>query len=231
MYKLLVFDLDGTLAGLGKGIEEQTLIKLKKLEEIGYRIAICSGKTTFYLAGFMRQVGLKSPILIGENGANIQFGTYLPPKEFYLYPYSEEAKKQLHEIGTLIEESIGQDVWYQPNIVGITTFPKDTMVFEKISALLNREKENLTALNIYRHVDSFDILPKEINKYNGLRYLSEITGITAENMIAIGDGINDIPMFHYAGHSIGIGRQLAQETDVCFENILDALKYIAEKNH
>ena len=45
MMKLIVFDLDGTLAALGKGIEPKNLEQLKALEDAGARIAICSGKT------------------------------------------------------------------------------------------------------------------------------------------------------------------------------------------
>ena len=44
MIKLIVFDLDGTLAQLGNGIEPQNLELLRQLEEAGARIAICSGK-------------------------------------------------------------------------------------------------------------------------------------------------------------------------------------------
>lgn len=82
MYKLIVFDLDGTLAPHGKGMLPENLEKLKALEQKNVRIAICSGKPTYYLCGFMRQIGLEKPILVGENGAVIQFGVALPPRDF-----------------------------------------------------------------------------------------------------------------------------------------------------
>lgn len=229
MYKLLVFDLDGTLAKVGKGIEEETLALLKRLEKDGYQVAICSGKTTFYLSGFMRQIGLENPVLIGENGANIQFGIELPPKRFFLYPYSQEAGVQMKKIGKEIEALVGKDIWHQPNIVGLTVFPKDEETFEKIAALVETRRAELKDVIVYRHVDSFDITPKEINKYNGLKYLSELTGIKAEEMLAVGDGVNDIPMFEYAGFSIGIGDGLKEHTDICFDSIIEALRYIEKR--
>jgi HAD superfamily hydrolase (TIGR01484 family) len=80
MHKLLVFDLDGTLAEIGKGMLPEDVAEFHRLERCGYRIAICSSKPVCYLCGFMRQVGLKDPILIGENGAVFQFGVELPPR-------------------------------------------------------------------------------------------------------------------------------------------------------
>ena len=79
MMKLIVFDLDSTLAPVGKGILPETIQMLKEIEKSGIKIAICSGKPTFYTCGLMRQVELEDPILIGENGAVIQFGVDLPP--------------------------------------------------------------------------------------------------------------------------------------------------------
>ena len=228
MHKLLVFDLDGTLAAVGKGMPKKAIKILQELEKIGYQIAICSGKTTFYLCGFMRQIGLLNPILIGENGANIQFGIDLPPKKFHIYPYSKKARRQIGLAKTLIEDVVGGDVWIQPNLVGYTPFPKSEEEFEKIETVLDARKEELDEVIIYRHVDSFDITPKEINKYNGLRYLSELTGIKAEEMVAFGDGVNDIPMFGYVDYAIGIGNRLSKEADMCFDDIEEALAYVIE---
>ena len=57
MIKLAVFDLDGTLAELGEWIQPENVALLKKLEERGIRVAICSGKPAYYLCGLLRQVG------------------------------------------------------------------------------------------------------------------------------------------------------------------------------
>ena len=103
MHKLIVFDLDGTLAPIGKGMTGEDIIKLRGLEALGYRIAICSGKPTFYLCGFMRQIGLQEPILVGENGAIFQFGIDLPPKRYEVYPFSDKAKTQLRMMRELFD--------------------------------------------------------------------------------------------------------------------------------
>ena len=81
---IYVFDLDGTLCPIGKPVSEKTVAGLRELEERGHRVALCSGKPTYYLCGMARQLGLSHPILIGENGGVIQLGVHLPPEHFYI---------------------------------------------------------------------------------------------------------------------------------------------------
>ena len=58
MFKLIAFDLDNTLAAVGKPVTPGDLALLRQLEDGGARIAICSGKPTYYLCGFARQLQL-----------------------------------------------------------------------------------------------------------------------------------------------------------------------------
>ena len=204
MHKLLVFDLDGTLAKPAKRMSEADVQKLIALEEGGYKIAICSGKTCYYLCGFARQLGLKNPILLGENGGSIQFGIDLPPRKYLEYPHSKRAKEQIQRMKCLIDERFPGKIWYQPNLIGISPFPADEETFEALYELINQNPDYMDELIVYRHWDCFDLIPQNINKKNGLRYLSETIGIKASDMIAIGDGVNDIPMFEYADIAIGV---------------------------
>ena len=224
MHRLLVFDLDGTLAEIGKGMLPDDVAEFQRLESSGYRIAICSGKPVSYLCGFMRQVGLEDPILIGENGAVVQFGVELPPRVYYKYPCAETAIKQLHRMQEMIEEACGDDVWYQPNDVALTPFPKKKEVFDLIQELVDTHIEELSGLRVYRHSDSFDIVPGNINKFCSLELLTRSMSIAAGQVIAYGDWTNDIPMFEFADLSVKIGRRLKYETDYTFDTIGEALR-------
>ena len=228
MIKLAVFDLDNTLAKLGEGIKRADIELLKKIEEKGVQIAICSGKPVDYLCGFLRQVELNSPILIGENGAVIQFGIDLPPKRYEKLSYSKIAKESIQYMREQID-ALFEDMWYQPNQVGLTPFPKSQEEFVKIEKLLEISQEHLQEVEIYRHVDCFDIIPQGINKQSGLAHLCKIIEISPEEMLAVGDGVNDYPMFAFAGFALGVNVKDAERVNKNFESVTLALEYILTK--
>lgn len=82
MIKLVVFDLDNTLAPMYSPMKENTLASLKDLSK-KVHLAVASGKTPFYLAGFFRQAGIKDIKLIGENGAVTYLNSDLPCEVIY----------------------------------------------------------------------------------------------------------------------------------------------------
>lgn len=51
----------------------------------------------------------------------------------------------------------------------------------------------------------YEILPKGNNKGTGLKNLAEKLGIKQEEVMAIGDGNNDLEMFEYANYSVAMG--------------------------
>lgn len=225
-YKMLVFDLDGTLCPLGKGILPEDIARLKTLEKRGYTIVVCSGKPTYYLCGLLRQIGLEHPVMIGENGATFQFGVDLPPKRYHEYPYSALAKEQLRFFREKIEKACGSGVWWQPNEVELTPFIGEPSCFDTIQRILDENPDRLTELSVYRHADCFDLIPKNIDKLNGIKYLGELTGVSTQEMISFGDGVNDVPMFKGTGLSVAIGGKLDFPTDLKFATIGEALDYV-----
>lgn len=227
MIKLITFDLDNTLAKLGKGMTEEDLILLKKIEEQEVTVAVCSGKPTYYLCGFMRQVGLKHPILVGENGAVIQFGVDLPPEKFYMLPYSEEARQSLSFLKNKITELL-PDIWFQPNLTGVTPFPSNEKEFDIIEQCLEQEKSHIKDIEIYRHNDSFDLVPAGLNKKRGMEVLGNMLMIRPEETIAAGDGVNDYPMFEYAGFSVGVNVPDETKVDQNFPSSTEMLRYLLE---
>lgn len=228
MIKLIVFDLDNTLAEQGKGILASDIEKLKKLEAKGIKIAICSGKPVHYLSGFMRQVGLKKPYLLGENGAVLQAGVELPPKELYILPYSKQAKESLAFIKNEIDAKL-PDIWYQPNMVGVSPFPKCDDEFEIITELLKENADKLQDIQIYRHPDCFDIIPSGIDKRAGVHFLAQKLNLMRDEVVAVGDSENDYPMFSYAGLSIGVNVKDESKVNKNFGTITEVLDYLDAK--
>ena len=227
MYRLIVFDLDGTLAALGKGIEPDDVNTLRRLEAAGARIAICSGTPTYYLCGLMRQVGLRAPVLVGENGAVIQLGVNLPPRDYFVAPYSDAAKRSIRLLADALSAEV-PGMWYQPNEVGLTPFPRDAAEFDAVQRVIDRLAPQMQDVIVYRHCDSFDITPDGITKKTGLARLGGLLGIPAEETACVGDGVNDYPMFEYGGLAVGVNVKDETKVDRNFASIREALAFLEE---
>lgn len=225
MIGLVLFDLDDTLAPIGQRASEETVRGLRGLETAGVRVGICSGKPVDYLCGFARQLGLKCPVLIGENGGVIQLGMELPPEEFRILPISAAARESLDYLKGILQHQL-PDLWYQPNLTALTPFPRGAAEFEKLASVLEEEKDKLQDVQIYRHSDCFDVVPGGIDKAVGLTAAAEMLGISADAVAAVGNGTNDYPMLAAAGYSVGVNLPEPEKAKVCFDTINEALEHI-----
>lgn len=223
--KLLVFDLDSTLAPIGKGMGEKELKLFRRLDQLQIPIAVASGKTCDYLCGFLRQVGLKNPIMIGENGAMIRFGVDLPPREHYQIPISKEAKESLHRVREILEENF-TDLWYQPNLTQVTPFPKDKAGLDKIAECIKVHEHQLQDILIHRQSDCFDFVPRGMDKAVGISYVLEKMNLTWDQVMVIGDGVNDYGMFEKAGIRLGVKVKEEERVDYNFDSTEKMLSYL-----
>ena len=81
---------------------------------------------------------------------------------------------------------------------------------------------------VYEQADCFDITPNGITKKSGIENLAKMLGVLPEEMIAVGDGINDYPMFEYAGIAFGVNVKEEDKVDKNFTSIIEVLKHIQE---
>ena len=228
MKRVIVFDVDNTLAAVGKGMLDEDILLLKELEDQGNTIAVCSGKPSYYLCGFMRQIGLKHPVLIGENGSTIQFGVDLPPKNYYIQSYSQEAGETIRFFKEKIREKIPK-MFFQPNEICLTPFPADRKEYDLIGQCLEEYKDHVKDVTVYPQSDCYDIVPNGISKGSGLELLCRILGEEKEDLTAVGDGINDYPMFETAGEALGVNVADESKVDRNFKTIREVLLYLLDR--
>ena len=101
--------------------------------------------------------------------------------------------------------------------------------FDVIEDFIKKIKDKIKDIVVYRHFDCFDIMPEGIDKGRGVAHLCKMLGIDRSEVVAVGDGINDYPMFEYAGKALGIGVGDSLRVDVNFKSISNALAYILEE--
>ena len=225
MKRLVVFDLDGTLAEIGKAVKAENVDKLKEIE--GYAdVAICSGKPIYYLCGLTRQLGLKKPIHIGENGAVICFGYDLPPSRYERVKVDKNTKSLLAKLGEEIEEKLGDGVWYQPNEVALTPFPRGEKEWKILDEIVQKYREKLQGVNVYRQCDCYDFCPCDIDKAVGVKKVMNYLGVNKEGLWVVGDGNNDVSMLRLTDNSYGIDMPNKDEAKINCDSVDEALDAI-----
>lgn len=225
----VVFDLDGTLAPVGEETDRECVDLIHRIRESGARIALSSGKPTFYLCGYARQMGLRDAFLIGENGGVIVEGVDLPPVRFEMARLPGKTRRALKELREKMEEAFPDKIWYQPNETALTPFPYGEEIFPPLKKLIEDYITPDMLLSVYEHPDCFDIEFSSLSKGEGLKALSRMTGVPTEEMIAVGDWTNDYPMFREAGYSVGIHLPEPDKADANFPTLKEALLHILSK--
>ena len=228
--RLVIFDLDDTLASVGYEIPNDIVSRLNLLSENGVKIAICSGKPTYYIVGMARQCQFKDGIFIGENGASIQFGISLPPVEYYELPYDAGVLSIFSEIRDRIERACNgcNDIWFQPNRVIFTVYFNNENDEKVIAKVISEYYEALKerSARIFANYDSFDIVPNGLSKGKALKFLASKLQIDKSEIIAVGNGENDISMYENAEISIGVGQENERDNHYFANSIQEALDII-----
>ena len=82
----------------------------------------------------------------------------------------------------------------------------------------NEYKDNI----INQEYEYLDIVPKNVTKYEAIQKLSAFLEINKEEIMAVGDNINDIEMIKNAGIGVAIGNS--------YDEVKKVASYVTEKN-
>ena len=141
--KLLVFDVDGTLAPTEEPIPRTVSEKIVHFEHLGFQIVFISGRTASYLAGLARGIGLKKPLVAGENG-----GVIFNPATKWEKTLAEIPR----ETAQIIKEALFKEfegLWFQPNQTMLTAAPRDlsqSTICTKQCFLFQRSRKTIIKL-------------------------------------------------------------------------------------
>lgn len=228
--KVLVFDVDGTLAKTENPISFSVAESLKALENKVERIVLISGRTAPYLAGLARGMGLCRALVAGENGGVIFDPVFLGEKTMaVIHP------ALITEIRETLVKGFGE-IWFQPNQTMLTAAPRDLNRIEELYQTvlgLKAVKENKFKINKY--YDSVEVMPAENSKGRALAAIREILQVKREEVIVFGNTIVDLPMKEEAGEfylisdsveSVGSGEYPKLEEVGNFPRIEDAFAYL-----
>lgn len=223
--KLVVCDLDGTLLNSKKEISENARTILKKLDSMGISFAFASGRDISSIIPFNEFLGLKS-YFICNNGATIYdqenkliYKTFIDKKNVEkIIKYLR--KKEINFNG-FFDGKIFVDNFKKNKIITIEKTDnifelEKTVSFPHMIKIIVKEdkdiikflkKDMLTLFSDFlditiSHPNCLDIVSIHATKGKALKLLSSKLNISLSEIIAFGDGGNDLDMLKIVGHPV-----------------------------
>ena len=71
-------------------------------------------------------------------------------------------------------------------------------------------------------------MPAQIDKAVGISYLLNIMELVPEQIVAVGDGVNDYSMFSLAGFSVGVNVKEEKRVNKNCKNTLEMLQFVTD---
>lgn len=225
--KAVITDIDGTLySHKTNRIPESAIQAIYALQKNGIKVFLCSGRNQYLI----RKLGVLEHItpdgLITMNGANAIIGDEI----IYRYPIPESEVDALIKFSkrlkfglTLIEEKEGHINYVDERVISAhekfgTRFPQprtfpdhyDRTIYQAI-AFCDTLDESLFVPHLHdckcARWDEYavDIMPKDSDKAKGVLAVLEHFGWKPENVLCLGDALNDVEMLSFAGISVAMG--------------------------
>jgi HAD superfamily hydrolase (TIGR01484 family) len=210
-YKLLALDLDGTTLMDGKKVSPETASWVRKAISAGVLVVIATGRGMSRTRHLWEELCPESPIVL-LNGAEIW---ERPGKLAKRYFIDKEIIMKMHQLakeagagfwGYDTDRMIRQADWVDEMYdlewlkFGMKHDDPDT------AAKLCRELLEWGTLEVmFAHGKSLEITAVGATKLSGIRAVGEIHGIRMEEVMAIGDAANDLPLLGAVGMPVAMG--------------------------
>lgn len=241
----LALDVDGTLRdGTGR-VPRDVCARLRAVLAGGGTIILASGKDDAYLRTFAEsQLGLDPERLtyVSENGCRVTWREGARPTCLE-FPAGKAQKEWLVGKQADLQANLEASVDFQrANHIQWTIIAAPEVPADRVEALLASAwsllggirlgpdesvmwLEDGSGIRMYEHPDSIDCLPAHADKGRALMAVLSGRGLRADRVVAIGDGVNDVPMFRVAAHAIAVRarEEVGREACARAQSALEAL--------
>jgi len=226
--KLIALDMDGTLLNELDEVTDYTKDMIKQAQREGIHVVISTGRPLATCISYVSDLELSSYV-ITSNGAEIYTADEELIEQHTMHP---EKMEQLWHIGNnrgltmwmLASDAVfvqgrrpsdfSEHDWLK---IGYDNLDEEDRLYvkEQLSRVQDLEVTNSTTTN-------FEVNEKGVNKAEGLRTLCKKLNITMDEVMAVGDSLNDFKMINEVGIGIAMGN--AQE------EILEIADYVTLTN-
>lgn len=234
--KLIAIDIDGTLITPDKRITPRVREALRYVESKGIMVSLVSGRLYPTCRKYAIELGLSGPCVIYQGAMiidhkadkvlyeiripkdkaieilrysrehNLALNVYMDQFTFYTEKPNQYSilDAQLNEVEIQIVKDLEEIIVYDPLKLMFVEDPKVISRLEETFS--NRDKELIALTSLPQFLE---IVNKKATKADALKWIAERLKIKREEVMAIGDSHNDIPMLEWAG--IGVAMRNADE--------------------
>jgi Cof subfamily protein (haloacid dehalogenase superfamily) len=228
--RLAAIDLDGTLLGPDREIGDDNRFAVERLAKAGLEVVLASGRHFRSMQGYARKLP-EVKWVVSSQGAEVSRAdrSAILARRFLREPDVRGLMEAAMQRG-FSAIYYGSDHVFAPGgpredldayaaLSGLTprlVSPGELLGMPVHKVLWWGRPRAIADLNSDRSLDAFglqgvqtesrifEFMPVETSKASALEILVADLGLTAENVVAFGDGDNDIPMFDWAGLSFAM---------------------------
>lgn len=223
-YKIVFFDIDGTLVNDEKQVPRDTIEAIRKLKEQQVEVVIATGRAPYYFTDIAKECGIES--FVSFNGSYVVY----KGKLIYERPISQKSMEAFQQLAAeknhplILQGSHESFSTHEehPHVIETfeylkvpmpstrTDFWKEANIFQALLYCTSDEEscylESELGLSFVRwHNYSVDVFPTGGSKAQGIDALLRYLGLSPADAIAFGDGLNDREMLSFVGMGIAMG--------------------------
>ena len=252
MVRLLALDLDGTVLGKDHRVPDGVRPALGKLSQ-RYWITLATGRSLASARPFIVSLGACVPVIL-YNGAvvydplaertllerRLEVGEARAAlKAMRGFPVDVEIYRDTQDPTLYVEVATPRVRRFQTkeglparevgDLLSFLDFPPlkllvlgDPEVLPELEAVLRREVPRVSVVR--SEVDYLEVLPRGASKGTAMRWLCELLGILREDVVAVGDQLNDLEMIRWAGIGLAMAHgpeELRRAADLVVHSVAE----------
>jgi Cof subfamily protein (haloacid dehalogenase superfamily) len=226
--RLAAIDVDGTLVDQTNALSPGVREAVRALADAGIAIVVATGRAMPGTVEVVERLGLDDGFAVTSNGAIVVGYHPFNVLHSVTFDASEAVRRVLEHVpdALVAVEEVG--VGYRVNepfpegeVSGrITVEDVDSLVSEPVTRVVIRAPEHdaqefadvvkglgLTDTNYYIGYTAWlDLAPQGVSKASGLEMVCARLDIARADVLAIGDGFNDVEMLEWAGRGVAMGQ-------------------------